>query len=58
MDYQCDHVSTVGLKSWNSAMTPDHGVPLAPMPAMLTRDERVVRQDCLGYLMRRVEADS
>lgn len=25
------------------------------MPAMLTRDERVVRQDCLGYLMRRVE---
>lgn len=56
MDYQCDDVSTVGLKSWNFAMNPDHGVPLAPMPAMLTGDERVVRQDCLGYLMRRVEA--
>lgn len=24
------------------------------MPAMLTRDERIVRQDCLGYLMQRV----
>jgi len=28
------------------------------MPAMLTRDERVVRQDCLGYLMRRVEQET
>ena len=56
MDYQCDQVSTVGLKSWNSAMAPDHGVPLAPMPAMLTGDERVVRQDCLGYLMRLPDA--
>ncbi|RFA31277.1 peptidase M14 [Alkalilimnicola ehrlichii] len=25
------------------------------MPAMLTRDERVIRQDCLGYLMERLE---
>jgi succinylglutamate desuccinylase len=26
----------------------------ALMPSMLTRDERVVRQDCLGYLMERL----
>jgi hypothetical protein len=25
------------------------------MPAMLTRDERVIRQDCLCYLMERIE---
>ena len=25
----------------------------AVMPAMLTLDERVIRQDCLGYLMER-----
>jgi hypothetical protein len=24
------------------------------MPAMLTRDERVIRQDCLCYLMERL----
>ena len=24
------------------------------MPAMLTRDERVIRQDCLCYLMERI----
>ena len=27
------------------------------LPAMLTRDERIVRQDCLCYLMERVPAD-
>jgi succinylglutamate desuccinylase len=27
----------------------------AAMPAMLTRDERVIRQDCLCYLMERIE---
>ena len=26
------------------------------MPAMLTRDERVIRQDCLCYLMERISA--
>jgi hypothetical protein len=25
------------------------------MPAMLTRDERVIRQDCLCYLMERLK---
>jgi len=25
------------------------------MPAMLTRDERVIRQDCLCYLMERIK---
>jgi succinylglutamate desuccinylase len=27
------------------------------MPAMLTRDERVIRQDCLCYLMQRIEVE-
>jgi hypothetical protein len=27
------------------------------MPAMLTRDTRIVRQDCLCYLMERLPAD-
>ncbi len=27
----------------------------ALMPAMLTRDERVIRQDCLCYLMERIK---
>jgi hypothetical protein len=27
------------------------------MPAMLTRDERVIRQDCLCYLMERIEME-
>lgn len=30
----------------------------ALMPSMLTRDERVVRQDCLGYLMERIGLSS
>jgi len=28
------------------------------MPAMLTRDARIVRQDCLCYLMERIHPDS
>jgi succinylglutamate desuccinylase len=34
------------------------GITLAKplMPAMLTRDERVIRQDCLCYLMERIKA--
>ena len=28
------------------------------MPSMLTRDETVIRQDCLGYLMERYSIQS
>ena len=31
---------------------------LPVMPSMLTLDERVIRQDCLGYLMERLPSDS
>ena len=62
-------LDTVGLQAWNDAevdVTPEYFaldgqrvVLTQPMmPAMLTLDETIIRQDCLCYLMRRLPLET
>jgi succinylglutamate desuccinylase len=57
--------ATGGLEAWDEQGREASGryfrqidgeirTALPVMPSMLTRDERVIRQDCLGYLMERM----